>query len=396
MGDSMKVLRWALAVALAMATTTLAAAPAAADHIRAMVAYQVNGSATSGEITLRVEYNYSGNCCGGAFSWDTGETTPRYAWVEDGLDNAQYMGDATGAGTFDDGSPFTWARTQPDQDIPLVRIDITWSYPPVPATYDVTWSDCFPQSDQNALVVVGSAFNPQRVRAPEPGNPSLPAAFTQAAIPQCPLVQPTPPTPPIPLCYELVSPVTLPSVQLGTYDAILVGSEAQAATVTALGAPTLDVDAWLRADVRGIAVYGQSDPASWGWLPTATGTLGVSTVFANDVSVTPSGMAHMSHVNQLPTAGPVNGTLAGWTMSTLNTFPSWPAYFAQPLGDALATRANGAAVALAGHYDGGPGCQVITGQPIDDRAYAGNRPAAQQMFRSTLAYALTCVDAARV
>ncbi|HEU0131852.1 MAG TPA: hypothetical protein VFQ85_12760 [Mycobacteriales bacterium] len=390
----MKVLRTVLAVVLVMIAT---ARPAAADHIRAMVAYQVNGNPTNGEITLRVDFNYSGNCCGGAFSWDTGEATPRYGWVPDGIDNGAYVGNVSPTtSTFSDGSSFTWSRAQPDPSVPLVRIDITWRYPATstPTPYVVTWDDCCPQSNQKAVVVAGAQFQPRRILAADTGNSSLTTAFAQAQIPPCP---PTPTVPADALCYDLLVPLVLPYTLLDTYDAILVGSEAQAATVSALGTHTADIDTWLRSgDARGIAVYGQSaGQSSWSWLPTAGQPLTVASTFANDVTVTPSGMAHLTHVNQLPTVGAVNGTLAGWSMSAFDTFAApWPSYFAQPLGDPLATRANGAAVALAGHYAGGAGCQVVTGQPIDDRAAAG-RPAAQQMFRSTLAYALSCVDAAR-
>jgi hypothetical protein len=358
-----------------------------------MVAYQTNASVGNGTVTLRVDFNYSGNCCGGAFSWDTGETgtSQRSGWVPDGIDNGAYTTDEPPTpGTFSDGSPFTWTRSRPDPSVPLVRIDITWDYPAGANVYTITWDDCCPQSNQKAVMVSGQAFQPQRILAADTGNASLPAAFAQAAIPACPVGG----TGTIPLCYDLVSPLVLPVSLLNTYDAILVASEAQAATVTALGSRTADLDTWLHADAHGIAVYGQSDPASFGWLPKNGGTLAVSTTFANDVSVTPSGMAHLSHVNQLPSVAGQNGSLAGWSMSTFDTFGSWPAYFAQPLGDPLATLTNGAAVALAGHYGTGPGCEVVTGQPVDDRAATG-RAAAQQMFRSTLAYALTCTDAAR-
>jgi hypothetical protein len=385
----MNVLRRVLGVVLAAtAVTALTAAPASADHIRAMVAYQTNASPTTNEITLRVDFNYSGNCCGGAFSWDTGEAVPRYAYVPDGLDNGTYTTDETNVtGTFSDSSTFTWSRYRPNPAVPLVRIDITWTYYSA-GSYVVTWDDCCPQSNQKAVVVAGTAFKPQRILAADTGNASLPAAFAQAAIPACAIGGTTP------LCYELANPVVLAAALLNTYDAILVGSEAQAATLTALGTRTADIDAWLHSAAHGIAVYGQTSPSAWSWLPTGSGTLTVNGVFANDVSVTPAGMAHLTHVNQLPTVGPAGGTLAGWSVSTYDTFSAWPSYFAHPLGDPLATLTNGSAVALAGEYDGGLGCQVVTGQPVDDRAAAGRAPA-QQMFRSTLAYALTCVDEAR-
>lgn len=383
----MKVLRWALGAVLTVAMTAVPAAPAAADHIRAMVAYQVNGSAT-GEVTMRVDFNFSGNCCGGAFSWFTGETPDRWGWVPDGIDNGMYVGDQPlTTDRFDDGSFFTWSRVQPDPTVPLVRIDITWTYGTA-GPHVVTWDDCCPQSNQKAVLVSGQQFQPQRILTPDTGQSSLVTAYAQASIPPCSLTVTNP------LCYELVSPAVLPLSNLATYDAILVGSEAQATTVTALGSPLLDFDAWLRADAHGIAVYGQTNTSAWSWLPTGGQPLTVASAFANDVTVTPTGMAHLTHVNQLPTVGPLNGTLAGWSMSTFDTFSAWPTYFDHTGGSPLATLTNGAAVALAGHYDGGPGCQVVTGQPVDDRAAAG-RTGAQQLFRSTLAYALTCVDAAR-
>lgn len=390
----MRFLRWALA---GMLGTAVLALPATADHIRAMVAYQVAAGPGPGEITLRVDFNYSGNCCGGAFSWYTGETDDRWGWVPDGIDNGEYSGPASGTYSFFGGtspSEYTWSHSQPDPDVPLVRIDITWSYPAgPPATYVVTWDDCCPQSNQKAVVVANQPFQPRRILAADTGNASLATAFAQAEIPPCT----PPPTPTGALCYELHG--VLP-VNLSPYAAILVASEAQPAAVAALRLSTTAIDTWLRGGARGIAVYGQTDPASWDWLPTGSGSLGVASALANDVTVTTDGMAHMSHVNQLPTVSTanggltvtVNGTLAGWGMSTVNVFTSAPAY----LGPALAARSStGDVVALAGHYDGGPGCQVLTGQPIDDRAAAG-RAAAQQMFRSTLAYALTCVDAARL
>jgi hypothetical protein len=381
-------------LALTATALTTTALPASADHIRAMTVYQVAGSATSNEVTVRVDYNYSGNCCGGAFTWWTGETPQRIASVPDGIVNGAYVGDqALTTALYNDGSTYQWTRYRPDPTVPLVRIDLTWTYYNA-GVYDMTWDDCCPQSNNKAVVVAGQAFQPRRILTADTGNPSVAAAYAQAAIPVCGTVMNNEP-----LCYELLNAAQIPAANLNTYAAVLVPSEAPAAINTALGLQTGNFDTWLRNGRRGIAVYGQSG-ADFSWLPTAGQTLTPAATLANNVTVTPSGMLHMSHVNQLPTVAAVNGTLAAWNVSTYNTFTAYPTYFQHTAGNALAElSSNQAVVALGGLYDGSTGCQIVTGQPIDDRAVYGPttaQRAAQQMFRSTLAYVLSCVDAARV
>jgi hypothetical protein len=129
-------------------------------------------------------------------------------------------------------------------------------------------------------------------------------------------------------------------------------------------------------------------------VPDGGGTLTGVSGLTDDVTVTVKGMTHTSHVNQLPTVAGVPGTLADWSASALNTFSSTPSYFTDGAGTALAETGTVQVVAVGASYPASLGCEVLTGQPVDDRAAAGVF-AAQQLFRAMIEYSLTCVDAAR-
>ncbi len=386
------MLRFRTRVAALGAAMLVAGLPAAAhaDHIRVMTVRQLASSANNNEVTIRVEFQFSGNPWGGVFDWSTGEVpTPRHGAVADGLVNGAYTGDQSPTtGTFVGGGTYEWSRILMNPATNLVRIDITWAYS-APGAYVLTWNDCCPQSNNNTVVTAGQPFSPRHILAPDTGNPSVAAAFAGAEIPACDVALAD-----IPYCYELLSAPFVALTNFNAYAAIVVGTNVDSVMVTTLTGRKADLDAWLHADAHGIAVYGQYDRSAFGFLPTGGNTLTAAPTLSNTVNVTTKGVAHTSHLNQLP----VPSTLSNWNPSTLNVFTSVPSYFTNALGTALASIPGGPmgvdqTVALGGHYFDTPGCELVTGQPVDDRAAAGNVHA-ERLFRSTLEYVLTCVDEA--
>lgn len=85
------------------------AATANADHIRVMVVQQDPSTSNTNGYTvgLRVDFNYSGNCCGGYFSFNTGEG--RTGGMLDGISNGQPDPDVPNWTT----TSFSYAGTRP-------------------------------------------------------------------------------------------------------------------------------------------------------------------------------------------------------------------------------------------------------------------------------------------
>lgn len=379
--------------ALLAALALLMPAPAQADHLRTVTVRQIAANGT--QVTIRNEFNFSGNCCGGAFTWTIGDTTNQTGSVFDGLSGGVYQGDqALTTGTLSGGTSFTWSRLLVNPSTNLVRIDITWSYA-ASGTYMVTWTNCCPQSNNMLPVTTDTTIEPKRILVVDNGANALDTAFADAQIPVCPLIG----TPTDPLCYEPKDATSIATANPAAYSSVVVGSSLPVAMVTTLTAPgapfKTNFASWLGTGSHGIAMFGQNNQAAWGWIPDGGGTITGASGLANDVTVTVKGMAHTSHLNQLPTVLAVPGTLADWNVSALNNFTSTPAYFTNVLGTALAeTSSSGQVVAVGAHYGSDPGCEVLTGQPVDDRAGAGVF-AAQQLFRAMIEYTLACVDPAQ-
>lgn len=412
-------LRWKrrLFVAIAVGSIVASATYAYADHIRAMTVQQ-DPTYTGTTVKLRVDFNYSGNCCGGYFNWRTGDPQARSGSVTDGIASAAYQGDATGSGSFSaPGSlpanlaTFNWKRFRPDPSVMLVRLEITFQYAAA-GNYSVTWDDCCPASQGGVTVVAvpGTPAPTNRILTftQVGGAATWTDALTQAGFQPCI-------TGTSPVCFDEIDPTTFvfPSaiaaqLYLQNYKVLFVGHDANAATLAALNAPftVQGISNWAQNDRGGLVVYAQSGLTGFSWLPNLGGA-GVTTTapsggLVNSADVTIRGVAHSSHRNQLPGTPVSASTLANWGPSVEHAFTNWPGYFDNAAGAALAVDAGGSgssgnprALSLAGTIGQAAqkGCAFITGQPIESRATAGVL-AAQQMVRSTIGYGISCDDVA--
>lgn len=285
----------------------------------------------------------------------------------------------------------------------LIRIDIEYDYPAM-GTYVVTWDDCCPQSNGGvSLVAVTGAPSPAPTHKiltfSQVGSTTWTDALQQAQIQPCTAT-------PVPVCYDVISPsafafLTPAAAQayLQKYKVLFLGTNADFPTQAALNTANAKqgISNWAQNDRGGIVAYAQNGALGFSWLPNLGGT-GVVTTAAvggtNNADLTVAGLAHSSHRNQLPAAGNNPSTLAGWGPSVAHAFSAWPAYFGGPTA-ALAVDGGGGvsrALSLAGTVGASltPGCAFISGQPIDQRAFAGGVIAAQQMVRSTLNYGISC------
>ncbi len=402
--------------AIVAGSVAVLATAAYADHIRAMTVQQ-DPSYTGTTVKLRVDFNYSGNCCGGYFNWRAGDPQARTGSVTDGIVNSFYQGDAAGFGTFSaPGSlppnlaTFNWKRFRPNPAVQLVRIEITYQYAAA-GSYTVTWDDCCPASQGGVTVVAvsGTAAPSNRILTfTQIGSSTWTDALTQAGYQPC--IAGT-----SPVCFDEVDPATFvfPSaiaaqLYLQNYKVLFVGHDANAATITALNAPftAQGISNWTQNDRGGLVVYAQSAPTGFSWLPNLGGTSVTTSApsggLVDAANVTPRGVAHSSHRNQLPATALAVSTLANWGPSVEHAFTRWPGYFDHVAGAAIAVDAGGTgttnnprALSLAGTIGQAAqkGCAFITGQPIEARAMAGVL-AAQQMVRSTVGYGISCDDVA--
>lgn len=385
---------------------------AGADHIRVMVVQQDPSTPNNNGYTvgLRVDFNYSGNCCGGVFTFNTGEG--RNGAIPDGITNGQPDPDVTSWTTtsfsYAGSRPaaeqsFRWRRYHPNANIMLIRIDIEYDYPAA-GTYSVTWEDCCPYSNGGvALVAVTGVSSPapshKILTFTQVGSTRWTDALQQAQIQPCTAT-------PAPICYDAVAPssfafLTPAAAQayLQRYKVLFVGTNADFPTQAALNTANAKqgISNWAQNDRGGIVAYAQNGALGFGWLPNlgGTGLVTATPVGSTDqADVTLAGLAHSSHRNQLPAAGSNPSTLANWGPSVQHAFTAWPGYLGTAAA-ALAVDGGGGvarALSLAGTVGSSltPGCAFVSGQPIEERAFAGNVIAAQQMVRSTLNYAISC------
>jgi hypothetical protein len=346
-----------------------------------MLVFQSGMSGNS--VTLRVEYNPSGNCCGGTFNWDTGDG--RVGSVPDGIQFGVYQGDASGAGNLDNGDPFTWTRTQPaGSNVPLVRIEITYAYANA-GSYTVNWDDCCPSSGGSTTVVAGSAVTLYKILVLDTGHASITQSMADAAIPPCPGGPP--------LCYDKVlsadfaSTILFPKAKLDTYKTLVVGYGADITAISALNVRKADIKTWVTAG-GGLIVYSQTLATAYDWIPKDGPSVANVVEAADDVQLTAYGTVHPTHLDQAAN-GP--NSLSGWGNSRETYFATWPAYFSKPAPVAGPLSRDGTgtkAVSLAGIVNGS-GCVFMSGQPVD-RAAAAGVLAARELFRSTVNYGVAC------
>ncbi len=401
-----------LTTLIAAAAVIGLAATANADHIRVMVVQQDPSTSNSNGYTvgLRVDFNYSGNCCGGYFSFNTGEG--RTGGMPDGISNGQPDPDVTNwttssfsyAGTRPaNEQTFRWRRYHPDPAVMLIRIDIEYDYP-AQGTYVVAWDDCCPQSNGGvSLVAVTGAPSPapshKILTFSQVGSTTWTDALEQAQIQPCTAT-------PVPVCYDVVSPASFSFLSsaaaqayLQRYKVLFLGTNADFPTQAALNTANArqGISNWAQNNSGGIVAYAQNGALGFGWLPNLGGT-GVVTATPvggpDSADLTVAGAAHSSHRNQLPAAGGNPSTLADWGPSVQHAFTAWPSYLGGPAA-ALAVDGGGSlnrALSLAGTIGStlAPGCAFITGQPVDERAVVGGVIAAQQLVRSSLNYAISC------
>lgn len=394
------------AAAVVLAGVAVPTGAAHANHIRAMVVTQSDMKGLT--VTLRVDYHFSGLKWGGSFDFYTGETlTPqRHGAVEDGIEDGKYVGDiyptpvtrsfdGLGSGTFS-----YLRRKLPAADI--VRLEITYTYASA-GVYPVVWSDCCPWSDLVTFVAAGLADSKTRILT-SADSPNIGEALQKVGILSC--------TEGGWLCYKAATLAELTTESLNGYRLILVGDDTPSTVTDALTArEALHIKPWLDGGGRGIVQYGQTLGASWTWIPKPAGDSDLNAIpdlsnvvepeYYPGIAVTPQGspvelVAHRSYLNQLRSTAATPSTLSGWLNSESHHFNVWPGYMTStPATDGVVARdAGGAVVSLAAPYPPAaatspPSCVFASGQPIVTKAFEGN-PAAQQVLRSSIAWALTC------
>ncbi len=232
-----------------------------------------------------------------------------------------------------------------------------------------------------AIVAVTGLPTVNKILAVKPFlDTDLEKAFAGAAIPACGT------TPP--LCYTLVSSTDfslMTTAQLAAYKVIVVGSDADAATLGALVARKNDILSWTVAG-GGLITYAQASLLTpWEWIPKIGGKSVTPVVeHGEDVKLSLKGQTHPTHLNQ-QNNGPMG--LSNWGESRTNYFTAWPSYFDEPIAGNLTEDSAHHAISLAGKAT--QGCVFVSGQPVDNRAAAGVL-SARELFRSTINYAVTC------
>ena len=342
-----------------------------------------------------MDFNPSGNCCGGYFQWSTGEVMLTTGSVWDGFSDGEYQGDDSGVAAFGGpgagGRTFEWDRTHIGDDVDplLVRLTLSWDYLAA-GVYLVPWDDCCIFSDGVAVVSTDGAAD-QKILALDTEVDEV-ELFDNAGIPDC--------AGGAAFCYVVMDDIDFAVAVLDEYEVLLVGSHASTSVLTGLNLREDDIQT-AAEDGLSIIVYSQPDEdtvtftAHYDWLPNGFTHLAEEDDIAE---LTDRGQIHPSQLNQF------DATLSDWDPSVETIFTDWPAYMDSPvaaLEDALVVDGGGDAVTLAGKVSEGENvaCILVSGQPVDLTATddpgapgPGIIPfeASQQLFRTNINYALNC------
>lgn len=212
------------------------------------------------------------------------------------------------------------------------------------------------------------------------GTPEGPGSLEKAGVMPCASA----PSPSV-LCYDLVSPAAFHSILLAPYSVLFVGWTYtgygnDAAAMSALGARSADIDAWV-ATGGAVVALAEFDPTGipthWAWVPGGVlPPIGYVAEHADDVKLPAA--PHPAY------AGQTSATVSGWENARHNYFTSWPSYLS-----AIATDGSGSkVVSLAGTY--GSGCVFLTGQDPDWHSYHADQVHATLMIRHVMSWAAQC------
>lgn len=127
-----------VAASILLASAGLAFVPGAkADHIGSVTAFQTTTLGLG--VTIEFQLMWTGNCCGGDYSFDTGDGAT--GSVGDGVAGGFYAGDGSGWGYLSDGRTFTWSRSWSGSLASPIVTQVTIPYNAI-GFYTFHWEDC--------------------------------------------------------------------------------------------------------------------------------------------------------------------------------------------------------------------------------------------------------------